>query len=155
VTDIDRQAASAPSDVYRLVAAAQAQRWGYTKTLDAAELAAYILRQSEDHNVRSDADVVWREALRQFQPRLVDAITDGIMQALAKERAVVQPAIAALDGALHSVWLHGDWRWLTSRMTTEQREAAAEAVERHSAALNADAVDEFVLDGDDLRWWRT
>lgn len=58
-----------------------------------------------------------------------------------------------LDGAMHSVWLHGQWRWLTSNMTTEKREAAVAAVIRYSAALN---------DGDDdpvsrstLVWWES
>lgn len=61
---------------------------------------------------------------------------------------------AALDGAMHSVWLHGDWRWLTQQMTTEEREAAADAVERHWAVVQdpppivtSDALRH-------LRWWR-
>ncbi|HWB37974.1 MAG TPA: hypothetical protein VHA75_18310 [Rugosimonospora sp.] len=41
-----------------------------------------------------------------------------------------------LDAAMHSVWLHGKWRWLTSNMTTEQREAAWAAVQRYNARLH-------------------
>lgn len=61
------------------------------------------------------------------------------------------PQPSPLDGAVHSVWLHGDWCWLTQKMTTDQREAAWEAVKRHSAVLN---------DGDPAplsegwAWWR-
>jgi hypothetical protein len=62
--------------------------------------------------------------------------------------------LTPLEAAMHSVWLHGNWRWLTSNMTTEQREAAADAVQRYSNKLSAD-------DGErpdpiaDLRWWRS
>lgn len=54
-----------------------------------------------------------------------------------------------LDGACHSVWLHGDWRWLTRQMTTEEKEAFADAVERFSAALEPGEPG-AVMD----RWWR-
>lgn len=58
-----------------------------------------------------------------------------------------------LEAAMHSVWLHGNWRWLTQKMTTEQREAAADAVQRYSDWLSRDEVEQGsnVLD---LRWWR-
>jgi len=58
-----------------------------------------------------------------------------------------------LEAAMHSVWLHGDWRWLTRKMTTEEREAAADAVQRYSNKLRADdGEDPAPLEG--LRWWR-
>ncbi|BCK73966.1 hypothetical protein Srufu_079190 (plasmid) [Streptomyces libani subsp. rufus] len=53
------------------------------------------------------------------------------------------------DAAWHSVWLHGDWRWLTKNMTTAEREHAADAVQRYSTHLEPDEPD---IDG--LRWWR-
>lgn len=56
----------------------------------------------------------------------------------------------ALDGAFHSVWLHGKWRWLTSKMTTEEREAAADAVIRY----NTVHLDNDPLDVHAIRWWR-
>ncbi len=58
-----------------------------------------------------------------------------------------------LDSAMHSVWLHGSWRFLTRKMTTEQREAAADAVQRYSAWLERQDPE---LSGKelDLRWWR-
>jgi hypothetical protein len=54
-----------------------------------------------------------------------------------------------LDAALHSVWLHGDWHWLTRNMTTPEREAAWAAVKRHSALL----IPGEPLDEADA-WWR-
>lgn len=58
-----------------------------------------------------------------------------------------------MDGAMHSVWLHGKWRWLTSKMTTEEREAAADAVQRYSDWLCAQD-DEGSNVIEELRWWR-
>lgn len=58
-----------------------------------------------------------------------------------------------LEAAMHSVWLHGNWRWLTRNMTTEQREAAADAVQRYSDWLTRDE-DEQGSNVLDLRWWR-
>lgn len=56
-----------------------------------------------------------------------------------------------MDAAMHSVWLHGDWRWLTRNMTTEEREAAADAVDRYNAILNDPREG---LEQTSLRWWR-
>jgi hypothetical protein len=58
----------------------------------------------------------------------------------------------ALAAAMHSVWLHGDWRWLTRNMTTEEKEAAADAVEQHSKAAHDEDETWEPLTG--LRWWR-
>jgi hypothetical protein len=60
---------------------------------------------------------------------------------------------ADLDGAMHSVWLHGQWRWLTRNMTTDQREAAWASVKRHSAAINDPHTEP--LSDDTGAWWRT
>ncbi|MEU3455649.1 hypothetical protein ABZ671_18910 [Micromonospora sp. NPDC006766] len=54
------------------------------------------------------------------------------------EHRKIGPMVHALDGAAHSVYLHGEWRWLSSKMTTEEREAFAGAVERYSAGLDPD-----------------
>jgi hypothetical protein len=60
----------------------------------------------------------------------------------------LQTERGALDAAMHSVWLHGNWRWLTQNMSTPEREAAADAVSRHSAVLEPDEPVE------PERWWR-
>lgn len=64
-----------------------------------------------------------------------------------------RPEPTDLDAAMHSVWLHGDWRWLTRSMTTEQREAAADAVQRYSDRLAAKDARSPSTELD-LRWWR-
>lgn len=58
-------------------------------------------------------------------------------------------ATKELDGAMLSVWIHGNWRHLTKDMTTSQKEAAAEAVQRGNSALGEEALDDRWL-----RWWQ-
>jgi hypothetical protein len=57
-----------------------------------------------------------------------------------------------LDGAMFSIWLHGNWSWLTKNMTTPEKEAAADAVERHGRATREP--DEPWETPERLRWWR-
>lgn len=56
---------------------------------------------------------------------------------------------APLDSAMHSVWLHGNWRWLTENMTTPEKEAAADAVDRYAATWPPEDRG-FPVE----RWWR-
>jgi hypothetical protein len=56
---------------------------------------------------------------------------------------------ASLDSAMGSVWLHGNWRWLTENMTTPEKEAAADAVDRHGATWPPEDRG-FPVE----RWWR-
>jgi hypothetical protein len=66
-----------------------------------------------------------------------------------------QTELEALDGAMFSVWLHGKWRWLTRNMTSDEKEAAANAVYRHHVALTDHTEDDAGgLDPLALRWWR-
>lgn len=70
------------------------------------------------------------------------------------DAALSDPVVGELDAAMHSVWLHGDWFWLTRWMTTGQREAAADAVHRHEAtAEEADAPGDAGISDRGLRWW--
>jgi len=63
-------------------------------------------------------------------------------------------SLAALGEAMFEVWLHGNWLFLTEKMATPAKEAAAAAVERHWTRMYAD-------DGETtseetraaLRWW--
>ncbi|WP_033024035.1 hypothetical protein, partial [Streptomyces capuensis] len=58
------------------------------------------------------------------------------------------------NAAWHSVWLHGNWRYLTSQMTTPEREHAARCVERYDRVL-AEVDGESHRGGPEgLRWWR-
>lgn len=75
------------------------------------------------------------------------------MQAVIEEAGADGPAGPG-DEAWGSVWLHGNWRFLTSKMSTPERELAADAVARWSAALNADDEDLEGGEPEGLRWWR-
>lgn len=56
-----------------------------------------------------------------------------------------------LDAAMFSVWLHGDWFFLTRSMTTEEKDAAADAVRRHEATVHESG--DNLIDDLCLRWW--
>lgn len=58
------------------------------------------------------------------------------------------------NGAWHTVWLEGRWRWVTSRMTTPQREYAADRVAAYSRYLAAVDGDLERDEPEGLRWWR-
>lgn len=79
----------------------------------------------------------------------VDTVTD--------HPAVTDPTDlqAIHDHAWMSIWLHGNWRWLTGNMTTEEKNAVADAVERQWARMEAD--DPALTHGPEsraaLRWW--
>jgi hypothetical protein len=60
-----------------------------------------------------------------------------------------RPQTADLDAACFSVYLHGDWRWLTRNMTTDQKEAFADAADRHEATWPDDDRGTRMD-----RWWR-
>jgi hypothetical protein len=58
------------------------------------------------------------------------------------------------DAAWHSVWLHGNWRWLTKNMTTPEKEHAADAVARYGAYLDTIDGEDRSEEPEGLRWWR-
>lgn len=84
--------------------------------------------------------------------------TQAIDQAhdtLAVIDAVMDRPVFPGDEAWHSVWLHGNWRYLTKQMTTPEREHAADAVARYSAVLTNEDPDLGPAgEPEDLRWWR-
>ena len=111
-------------------------------------------------NYQKLADESWRD-LAVAKAVLYRGMADGLEMALDHHLAVVADARggqvgepAPLDSAMFSVWLHGNWRWLTSNMTTDQREAAADAVQRHDVWISAQDDDLDRISGADLRWWR-
>lgn len=59
------------------------------------------------------------------------------------------------DEIAGSVWLYTSWRWFTRQLTTEQKDALADAVDRWCARIDSG---EDVNDGEDRapidRWWR-
>jgi hypothetical protein len=58
------------------------------------------------------------------------------------------------NGAWHTVWLEGKWRWITSRMMTKQREYAADCVAAYSRYLATCDGDLEREEPEGLRWWR-
>lgn len=58
------------------------------------------------------------------------------------------------NGAWMAVWLEGKWRWITSRMTTPQREYAADCVAAYSRYLATCDGDLEREEPEGLRWWR-
>ena len=70
-------------------------------------------------------------------------------------RGMVDPADlrgserAAEDAAWGVVWTDGKWRWITSQMTSEGRELAADAVARCQASVFPEESEPT-----GLRWWR-
>ena len=96
------------------------------------------VRRLCDMTIANSASV---RAIQQARDTLavIDSITDG------------EPIPG--DAAWHSVWLHGNWRYLTKNMSTPEREHAADAVTRYNVHLNAQDPDlEAEVQG--LRWWR-
>lgn len=57
-----------------------------------------------------------------------------------------------LDHAMHTVWLEGNWQWITRKMTSEEREAAIAAVLRYSNTALRDG-DDDLLTRASLAWW--
>lgn len=106
---------------------------------------------------RLASDRLWRD-----QDVFLAVRERGIADGLAQARDVWAQVIAEdrggtlefdpLSRAMHSVWLHGDWRWLTRKITTEEREAAADAVPAYSDHLSRQD-DEAPTGLADLRWW--
>jgi hypothetical protein len=77
-----------------------------------------------------------------------------VLVVLAHDGPVYKVPDLVADGAWGTVWLHGKWRYLTSQMTTAEREHAADAVARWSAMLAAEDNDPDRSEPEGLRWWR-
>ena len=73
----------------------------------------------------------------------------------ARKRQAAREADSAENGAWFTVWLEsGKWRWTTSKMTTEQREYAADRVAAYSRYLAECDNDPDRGEPEGLRWWR-
>lgn len=93
----------------------------------------------------------WDEVRRQAED-VAQRIVDEIGHPVTDEPALgpsMRDRLATLDSAMHSVYLHVKWRWLTTQMTTAEKEAAADAVDRHNATYPPDDRGSPVE-----RWWR-
>lgn len=112
---------------------------------------------------RTHAEAVTTQAALAGVRRLCDLTisasvrVDAVNQArdtIAAIDSVTGSELLPGDSAWGTVWLHGNWKWLTKNMTTPERELAADAVARWSAALNAADEDLEAGEPDGLRWWR-
>jgi hypothetical protein len=122
-----------------------------------AELERANARAARAHGAAVNAQAAVAEVRR---------LCDLTIQSSVRVQAVVQAqdALAVIDSCMAgetvpgdaawgTVWLHGNWRYLTSKMTTAERETAADAVARWSAALHAGDPD-IEVEPEGLRWWR-
>jgi hypothetical protein len=81
---------------------------------------------------------------------------DAVLDAVAGARPVDPAEPSDLDDAMWTVWLEsGKWRWTTSKMTTEVREAAVAAVLRYDRWMKAKAKEpaDHLLKRERLAWW--
>lgn len=74
-------------------------------------------------------------------------------EGLARRHAAATVEPGPLDYAMWTVYLEGNWRWVTEKMTTEAREAAVAAVLRYDAHLKRDEPAENLTDRSSLAWW--
>lgn len=98
------------------------------------------------------------ELMRGVLLELMDAAetgreADAVLTAVATRRQVDVPRPSQLDKAMSSVWLHGDWKWLTRNMTTEEREEAVAAVLRVDRWTKQEEPEESLLGRESLAWW--
>lgn len=143
---VDAERADLEAQLLRARAEIQAARASAARTNAAAAAKTAALHHLED---------VWRHWYVDAQVGISER--DFILGIGADVKAVIEEATeggkpSTEDGAWGSVWLHGNWQWLTKNMTTPERELAADAVARWSAALDDDDPEEGEPDG--LRWWR-
>ncbi|MFF8412863.1 hypothetical protein [Streptomyces omiyaensis] len=146
----------------------QAQRHAHTVDADRAETAARVhdleagLQRANARAARAHAEAVNAQAAVSAVRRLCHLTVSASVRVQAVEHAqdtlavigrVMADATMPGDEAWGTVWLHGQWRYLTSKMATAEREHAADAVARWSAGLAAIDGEEWE-EPDGLRWWR-
>lgn len=145
-----------------------ATRHAHTVDAERAETEAALLvaraevQRARAREARARAEAVTAQAALDAVRRLCNVTIDASVRVQAVDQArdtltVIDRATAGQttpgDDAWGTVWLEGNWRYLTTKMTTPEREHAADAVARWSATLDkADGEDRGEPDG--LRWWR-
>jgi len=147
-----------------------AQQHAHTADAERAEAAARLhevqaeLERANARAARTHAESVNIKAAVTEVRRLCDLTIAASVRVQAVEQA--RDTLAVVDACMDetkalpgdeawgAVWLHANWRYLTSQMTTPEREHAADAVARWSARL--DEFDGAGREGepDGLRWWR-
>lgn len=163
--------AKSAADSPKALAARLRMATAHAHTADAerAEARADLLTEqaarlrAEAHTARVHAEAVTAYAsvaeVRRFCHLTIAATSRVQAREQAEDTLKVLDAIVGTDplpgdSAWGTVWLEGNWRYLTSKMSTPEREHAADAVARWSAALHADDPDIEPAEPDGLRWWR-
>ncbi|MYV77808.1 hypothetical protein GT352_28325 [Streptomyces sp. SID1046] len=152
-----------------------ARRHAHTADAERAELEAELLRaRAEAQTARAHAararaataarttalhhlEDVWRRWFLDSQvatsPRaFIEGVGAEIKEVI--EEAAEDGKPSPEDAAWGTVWLHSKWEYITRQMTTAERELAADAVARWSAALNAHDGEPTTDEPEGLRWWR-
>lgn len=81
----------------------------------------------------------------------VAGLADGWAEVLTPRTEPATEEPDSLDYAMFTVWLEGNWKWVTKKMTTEAREAAVAAVLRYDAVSGDPSEDR--LPRSSLAWW--
>jgi hypothetical protein len=92
-----------------------------------------------------------------YQPTyraILDAQTAAAETMVERRRRRDAAGNTTENGAWHTVWLKGKWSWVTSKMTTPQREYAADCVAAYSRYLATVDGDLERAEPEGLRWWR-
>jgi hypothetical protein len=147
-----------------------ARRHAHTTDAERAEMEARLHTQiaatasADARAARSHAEAVIAHATvaevrRLCEMTIADSVRAQAVQQARDTLAVIESIGEGMplpgDAAWHSVWLHGDWRYLTKQMSTPEREHAADAVARYNAYLATQASDpDHTGEPEDLRWWR-
>jgi multidrug efflux pump subunit AcrA (membrane-fusion protein) len=115
-------------------------------------------RAARTHAEATAAHAVVAEVRRLCEVTISSSIRVGAVEQATDTLALIESITGADplpgDAAWHSVWLHGDWRWLTKNMTTPEREHAADAVARYGAHLDTIDGADRSEEPEGLRWWR-
>lgn len=96
-----------------------------------------------------------REALEAAQPHILAAAVERLKAATVDEYTAicaetVLEAVGPYEDLLASIWLYIEWRYVTTQLTTEQKELFADSVDR-SHERTHDGTDE---PSKAERWWR-
>lgn len=106
--------------------------------------------EREVYGQHDEDDDAMREAVRRVRSA---AGPQYASRSDAGADASLPPALPG-DDAWGSVWLHGNWRYLTKNMSPPDRELAADAVARWSRTLDTADGEPDRGEPDGLRWWR-
>lgn len=92
----------------------------------------------------------WKPTYEQILANDAAAAEEASQQRRARDEA----GNTVESGAWHTVWLEGNWSWVTKKMTAARREYAADCVAAYFRYLAAVDGDLERGEPEGLRWWR-